>query len=376
MAERVPCLLANEILGTCTIEKSFDPATDTPTDRIGGAVHAVHVIPDDTQDGRVYNADRSIIGNYIGGDGESWSNISVRMGTPDRPEADCSARDLIHRYAKQIVGAVYAAGHHEPNSLAIQDPFKFPNTYEGRSGVASIQDRIRGQSIAIIGLGGTGAYVLDMIAKTPVGKIHIVDDDYVDWHNFMRAPGAPTEEEIGSLMEIKKRGTDCFGKVDYYDFKYASLREGIHAHTLRLDSAPKCNEFFSKHHIDYAFVCIDQDENNELPRQDVVYSALSEAGIPFVDSGICISLDNDAVSGAVTTSAYSAGSLEWKTGVPNSFLNNKGLGYRNMQLPEVNALAASLAVMEWRRQTGQYVSESSSFLHKFRLEIPRIVTSN
>ena len=48
-------------------------------------------------------------------------------------------------------------------------------------------------------------------------------------------------------------------------------------------------------------------------------------------------------------------------------------GYRNVQLPEVNALAASLAVMEWRRRTEQYVSESSSFLHKFRIETPRIV---
>ena len=43
-------------------------------------------------------------------------------------------------------------------------------------------------------------------------------------------------------------------------------------------------------------------------------------------------------------------------------------GYRNVQLPEVNALAASLAVMEWRRRTGQYLSDSTSFLHKFRLE--------
>ena len=51
-------------------------------------------------------------------------------------------------------------------------------------------------------------------------------------------------------------------------------------------------------------------------------------------------------------------------------------GYRNVQLPEVNALAASLAVMEWRRRTEQYVSESASFLHKFRLETPRIVRAD
>ena len=376
IAEGIPCLLADGKVSTCTIEKSFDPATGNPTKRIGGVVHAVRIKPVGSQDGCVYNADQSIIGNHIGGDGESWSIISIRKGASNRPEDDRSARDLIYRYIKQIIGAVYAADHHEPNSPAIQDPFNFPNTYEGRSGVAPIQDRIRGQSIAIIGLGGTGSYVLDMIAKTPVGNIHIVDDDYVDWHNIMRAPGAPTGEEINSLMEMKKCGTDCVGKVDYFYSKYASFREGIHAHTVRLDSPPKCNEFLGEHPIDYAFVCIDQDENSDSPRQDVVYSALSVAEIPFVDSGISILLDNDAVSGSVTTSAYSAGSLEWEIGVPNPFLNNNGRGYRNVQLPEVNALAASLAVMEWRRQTGQYVSKSSSFLHKFRLEVPCIVIPN
>lgn len=39
----------------------------------------------------------------------------------------------------------------------------------------------------------------------------------------------------------------------------------------------------------------------------------------------------------------------------------------------MNALAATLAVMEWRRRTGQYVDESTSFLHKFRLEKARVI---
>ena len=54
---------------------------------------------------------------------------------------------------------------------------------------------------------------------------------------------------------------------------------------------------------------------------------------------------------------------DWKGGAP---------GYRNVQLPEVNAAAATFAVMEWRRRTGQYVSESPSFFQKFRLEKGRI----
>ena len=366
----VPCLLAGGVVGTCTIEKSNDPASGKPTKQIGGAVHAVRVTVDAEHDGRVYHADGNPLESYVGGDGKTWSNISIRKGSQDSPQEDVSASDLIHRYAKQIVGAVSAAGYSEPSSLAKPGPFKIPNTFEARAAIGPVQDRIRGQRIAIIGLGGTGAYVLDLVAKTPVMEIHLLDADHVDWHNFMRAPGAPTAEEIESRHKGPLR------KVDYYHSKYASLREGIHPHAVRVDNQSTFGEFLSDHPIDYAFVCIDQLTEGDSPRQDVVYCALSEAAVPFIDSGVSITLDDGAVRGAVTTSAYDAGSVAWKDAIPNARVEGDVPGYRNVQLPEVNALAASLAVMEWRRRTKQYVSESASFLHRFRLETPRIVKAN
>ena len=363
----VPCLLAGGVIGTCTIEKSCNPENGKPNDRIGGAVHAVRITTDVECDGRVYHADGNPIGNFISGE-ETWSNISIKKGSQENPEEDASAIDLVHRYAKQIVGALSVAGCSETAFLTKQNPFKIPNTFEARAAIGPVQDRIREQRIGIIGLGGTGAYVLDLISKTPVVDIHLVDADRVDWHNFMRAPGAPDREEIESARKERPL------KVDYYLTKYSSLRDGIHAHPFLLDDLSKWNEFLSKYPLDYAFVCIDQRKDSDLPRQDVVYSALSEAGIPFIDSGVSITLEEFAVRGAVTTSAYAAGSMEWKDAVPNVRVEGVMPGYRNVQLPEVNALAASLAVMEWRRRTGQYISESASFLHKFLLETPRIVT--
>ena len=178
-AVRVPCLLADGVIGTCTIETSYDPASGTPNNRIGGAVHAVRITADKEHDGRVYHADGTPIENYIDGDGKTWSTISIRKGSQGSPEEDESASDLIHRYAKQIVGAVSAAGYSETASLAILGPFKIPNTFEARAALGPVQDRIRDQRIAIIGLGGTGAYVLDLVAKTPVNEIHLVDSDDV-----------------------------------------------------------------------------------------------------------------------------------------------------------------------------------------------------
>ena len=364
----VPCLLKDGVVGTCTIEKSRDPASGKPNDRIGAAVHAVRIVPDEAKDGCVYNADGTRIGNYIRGDEKTWSNISIRKGSQGSPEEDESASDLVHRYAKQIVGAAWAAGDSGAASPAMPNPFKIPNTFEARAGIAPVQDRIRGQSIAIIGLGGTGAYILDLVAKTPVKGIHLLDSDYVDWHNFIRAPGAPAAEEVESVRE------GSLYKVDYYHSKYASLREGIHPHSVRVDNPSGFHEFLSAHPVDYAFVCIDQLTDGDSPRQDAVYCALSEAGVPFIDSGVSITLEDDAVRGAVTTGAYEAGSVAWKDAIPNARVEGNAAGYHNVQLPEVNALAAALAVMEWRRRTEQYVAKPDSFLHKFRLEKPSIVT--
>ena len=369
-AVRVPCLHADWVVGTCTIEKSYDPRNGRPTEQIGGAVHAVRITTDAEHGGRVYHSDGSPIGHCIGEDGRTWSNISIRKGSQVSPEEDELASDVIYRYTKQIVGAVADAGYSETAFITKPRPFKIPNTFEARAAIGPVQDRIRDQRIAIIGLGGTGAYILDLVAKIPVLKIHLLDSDEVEWHNFMRAPGTPTAEEI----ELRHNGQ--MKKVDYYHSKYASLRDGIQPHAVRVDSLSMFREFLSDHPIDYAFVCIDQLTEGDSPRQDVVYSALSEAAIPFIDSGVSISVEDDEIRGSVTTSAYEAGSMAWKDTIPNASVIGIVPGYRNVQLPEVNALAASLAVMEWRRRTEQYVSESATLLHKFRLETLRIITTD
>ena len=342
-AVRVPCLLADGVVGTCTIEKSCDPANAKPNDRIGGAVHAVRITADEEHDGRVYHADGMAIGSYVDGDGKMWSNISIKKGGQASPEEDGSASDLIHRYAKQIVGPSRRRATPRPllSRSRVRSRYPILSRHERRF----VQFRIESANSELRSLAWAerGAYVLDLVAKSPVMEIHLLDFDEIKWHNFMRAPGAPTAEEI----ELRRKR--CLRKVDYYHSKYASLREGIHPHAVRVDSPSAFGEFLSAHPIDYAFVCIDQLTDSDSPRQDVVYCALSEAGIPFIDSGVSITVEDCAVGGAVTTSAYGAGSVAWKDGIPNARLEGSVPGYRNVQLPEVNALAAALAVMEWRR---------------------------
>src|SRR6185437_5675162 len=47
-------------------------------------------------------------------------------------------------------------------------PFVFLDTNSARAQITPITDKLKGLKIAIVGLGGTGSYVLDLVAKTPV----------------------------------------------------------------------------------------------------------------------------------------------------------------------------------------------------------------
>ena len=45
------------------------------------------------------------------------------------------------------------------------------------------------KKVAIIGLGGTGSYILDFLARTHLEKIALFDDDKVHVHTIFRLPG-------------------------------------------------------------------------------------------------------------------------------------------------------------------------------------------
>jgi hypothetical protein len=59
--------------------------------------------------------------------------------------------------------------------------------------------------VAVIGLGGTGAYVLDFLVKTPVREIRAFDPDVFHVHNVFRSTGRLDESELG------KPKTDVYG---------------------------------------------------------------------------------------------------------------------------------------------------------------------
>jgi hypothetical protein len=145
--------------------------------------------------------------------------------------------------------------------------FHYLDTASSRAAITAISERVVGQRVAIVGLGGTGSYILDFVAKTPVLEVHLFDDDLFLQHNAFRAPGAP------ALDELKEQSF----KVDHFQRIYGRMHRGIVAHRQRVTEA-------SVHLLggyDFVFVCVDNGSARKL-----IVQSLVARGISFVDVGM------------------------------------------------------------------------------------------
>jgi hypothetical protein len=95
----------------------------------------------------------------------------------------------------------------------------YPDMATTRAGIRIATAKPLIGKVAIIGLGSTGSYVLDLLAKTPVGEIHLFDGDEFELHNAFRVSGAPTKEDLTKPK-----------KVGWFGAMYDRMRKGIERH--------------------------------------------------------------------------------------------------------------------------------------------------
>lgn len=73
---------------------------------------------------------------------------------------------------KNVTAKTFKIINNEESSI-----FQYTDSNTTRANIWNVNNKLSNQKIAIIGLGGTGSYVLDLVAKTPVSEIHLYDDD-------------------------------------------------------------------------------------------------------------------------------------------------------------------------------------------------------
>jgi len=218
-------------------------------------------------------------------------------------------------------------------------PFVYMDTASPRAGIGAVTKKLMLGSVHIIGLGGTGAYVLDAVAKTPVLEIQLHDGDIFGQHNAFRAPGAPSIDDL-RLREMK---------VDYFKRTYSRMHRDIVANAAYVDAS----NVDSIRNADFVFLCIDSGEAKRL-----IIETLEAAGIPFVDVGMGVQFADDRLVGMlrVTTSTPEMRDhVRLRNRIPLHSANENDLYTRNIQIADLNMLNAALAVVKWKKLFGFYL---------------------
>ncbi len=239
---------------------------------------------------------------------------------------------------------------HEENSV-----FEYYDLNSSRANIVTISDKLKGLKVAVIGVGGTGSYILDFLAKSPLQEIHIFDGDHLFMHNAFRAPGAVPLQILDENLK----------KVEYYYQVYSKMHKGIKAYGNHISGAT----FSQLDTMNFVFIAIDKG----LVKQKL-FSYLLSKGIPFIDVGMSI---EKAKSNKLT------GHLRVTTGTVdfNAHLVRRvtlddqaeNIYNSNIQIAEINALNAAFAIIKFKKMFGFYLDLENEHHLDYTIEFSQLL---
>lgn len=221
-----------------------------------------------------------------------------------------------------------------------EDPiYNYPDTNSSRAEILPITDKLRNYKIGIIGVGGTGSYVLDFIAKTPVSEIHLFDKDNFYTHNAFRSPGAPSIEELNSQVK----------KVAHFAGIYLKMRKNVIPHDHNIEE----NNLSELDALNFVFICIDKGSIKKL-----IIDHLEKNKVSFIDVGMGLEVVNDAISGILRTTTSTERKrdhIQSKGLISFEDVDEEAVYDSNIQIAELNSFNAAMAVIKWKKLCGFYI---------------------
>jgi hypothetical protein len=210
--------------------------------------------------------------------------------------------------------------------------FNYIETASNRAGIGALTQRLATETVGIIGLGGTGSYVLDLVAKTPVREIRLFDPDLFLQHNAFRAPGAPSIDELREAPQ----------KVDYLAGIYSKMHRKIVPHTVAI----MADNLHLLEGLSFVFICID----GGAAKQQIVQK-LEALGASFIDVGMGLELVNESLGGILRVTVSTPDKREHVHQGRISFDvgDIDDIYASNIQVADLNALNACLAVIKWKK---------------------------
>lgn len=234
---------------------------------------------------------------------------------------------------------------------------RYLDTNSSRSEINAINNKLANQKIAIIGLGGTGSYVLEFISKTEVNEIHLFDGDQFLQHNAFRTPGAASVEDLNGCS-----------KVEYLHRVYSKMHKNIIPNNLFISEA----NVGMLSTMDFVFICIDRGEIKK-----VIFKKLEELGIPFIDTGLGVEKIDDSLNGTIRTTTSFELNREHVYENKISFTDNLDDDYSsNIQIAELNALNAIFAIVKWKKLLGFYIDQENEYNSLFTISTNQLLSDD
>lgn len=229
-----------------------------------------------------------------------------------------------------------------------RSPFRYADTASARQHTTDLAMRLQDEKVAIVGVGGTGSYVLDFVAKTWVAEIHVFDCDDFLQHNAFRAPGSFALEDVGGEPN----------KATFHAARYGAVHGGLVPHPVAI--GPSNVDLLAT--VDTVFICKDGGGVKRL-----ILDACVGSGTTVIDCGMGVKRSNGGrrpLLGTlrVTTctpdrNRHAADCIDFSPDVDPADEYE-----RNIQVAELNALNAAMAVIKWKKLRGIY-DDRSDELH-------------
>lgn len=299
-----------------------------------------------------HNLDGTPIPNLAGGTtqlalSEACSDVVVQRSFSNKPKIAGKFIDFFEKIESyvSIISAPAMELHgvvpytfRVVSEVVSDSVFKFQDTLTSRAEITELSAKFKDDVIAVIGLGGTGAYVLDFLVKTPVREIRGFDLDAFHVHNAFRSPGRLEPTELGKT------------KAEVYGARYKNFRTGLSVTPKFLDDS--CTEDLDG--VTFAFVCVDKGSSRAG-----IFDLLISMGISYIDVGMGLNRKRGPLNGQLRATYYSPeyGQDLRDKGLAPLADNPDDLYKTNIQISELNALNACLAVIKFKQLRGFYFEE-------------------
>ncbi len=311
------------------------------------STHVIHFIGDypNNLNGQPINVIRHVTQDRLIGENirinHSFSNKPT-MGYQSHYEKLMTYLNIISAPAEAVDSEATAKTFKVIHGTTEEDAFEYLDTNSSRADICQLSECFRDQRIAIIGMGGTGSYILDLVSKTPVKEIHLFDGDLFLQHNAFRAPGAASLSDLNAHLS----------KVSYWKKQYSHMHKRIVAHEYYLDESNSSKLLT----FSFVFIAIDNGEVKER-----IIKMLQKNDISFVDVGIGVELvNNSLIANIRTTSSSPLMKDHIEKNKRISFTNEaEDLYSSNIQIAELNALSANFAVLKWKKSLGFYFDDEN-----------------